>query len=273
MTKKVRPYMERRTHARRSVIESQLISVELGDNARGVLIDVGEGGVAVQPFVPLPVGAESDLFFETPSGTRVKAHGMVAWVGENGRTGIRFTEVEPEAREEIRRWAETDIGDNADENLKGLSLPGLTRQDEQSTRNGSEVAVSAGYLTDIAQRAMEMTKADGAALAMSEANEIRCVARVGNAPDPGVTVRRGEGLAGMCLLLAQPLLCPDALSDRRAKREAALALNIRSCAMAPIIEGGTVSGVVAVFSSEVDVFSEDDLAGLVELVKELVVVG
>lgn len=272
MTKKLRPYMERRTHARRSVIESQLISVELGDRVRGVLIDVGEGGVAVQPFVPLPVGAESDLFFETPSGTPVKAHGMVAWVGENGRTGIRFTEVEPQVREEIRRWAETEI-DDTDEKLKGFPPRGVTRQEERLTAAGGERAVRPSYLSEVAQRAMTMTKADGAAVAMSDAGEIRCVARIGKAPDPGVTIRSGEGLAGTCLLLAQPLLCPDALTDRRAKREAALVLNVRSCAMAPIIEAGTVSGVIAVFSSTVDAFSEEDLAGLVQLVKEMVVVG
>src|SRR5689334_10549498 len=75
-SRKLPTFFERRNHARRTVIESRLISVDIGDSVRGVLIDVGEGGVAVQPFVPLPLGAESDIIFETPNGARVKAHGM-----------------------------------------------------------------------------------------------------------------------------------------------------------------------------------------------------
>jgi hypothetical protein len=273
--KRLPHYLERRNHARRSVIESRLISVELGDAARGVLIDVGEGGMAVQPFVPLPVGAESDLYFETPHGIRVKARGMVAWVGENGRTGIRFTDVEPEGLVEIRRWTEDDELGAADPSSAYSAdftlLPSFAPVDVEIlvAERQPAIAVATDTPEQLADRARTLTNADGAAIALREEGVIRCVATVGEAPDVGATVSPGESLAALCVETAQPVLCCDARSDRRVNREAALALNMVSCAMVPIVAGGDTTGLVCVFSGKPDAFDEKHLASLTQLAAAL----
>ena len=255
---------ERRNHARRTVIESRLVSVDLGNSVRGVLIDVGEGGMAVQPFVPLPVGAESDVMFEAPNGARVKAHGLIAWVGENGRTGIRFTDVEPEGLVELRRWAEP-----AEQNPEGAEMANVSALQQPITivlgAVGPSAQTEVAPLEDLVERACAVTGAEGAAIAMREGNEVRCAAMVGIAPDLYVVVAAGKGLSGECLRTAQPLVCCDARSDKRVIREAALALNMGSCAMAPIISAGLAVGLLAVFSTRVDAFDEGHLSALVEM--------
>jgi hypothetical protein len=258
-------FFERRNHARRTVIESRLISVDLSDSVRGVLIDVGEGGVAVQPFVPLPLGAESDIIFDTPNGARVKAHGMVAWVGQNGRTGIRFTDVEPDGLVAIRGFAEDGEQTAAAHDAEVFAtLPPL----EILSPREIQPQLSAGRRTSfhaIVEEACTLTRAEGAALALSQAGAIRCVAMVGNAPDVGTVVAQQEGLASECLRSGQPLMCCDARADKRVSREAVLALNMGSCAMAPVIANGEIAGLLAVFSTRTDAFDERDLAVLVEL--------
>jgi len=251
------PYLERRNYARRTVIESRLISVDLGASARGVLIDVGEGGVAVQPFVPLPVGTESDVLFETPNGARVKAHGMVAWVGENGRTGIRFTEVEPEALVEIRRWAESDEAPEAIEQIY--------RRDAE-TQSAPRAASPQAFVL----QARKATGADGAAIALRDGDAIRCKATIGSAPDIGVMSTPGKGLAGECVQSRRAVLCCDSSRDARVMREAALALNMGSCALVPAVREGVVQVVLAVFSAKVDAFDERTLELLSKLADEVV---
>jgi hypothetical protein len=275
-SKKLPFYLDRRNHVRRTVIESRLISVELGETSRGVLIDVGAGGVAVQPFVPLPVGAESDIYFETPTGTRVKAHGMVAWVGENGRTGIRFTEVEPQGLEEIRRW--TDSADEEDESSAEASLassypelPSLATHKHSSAEPHREVELTMqrSALETAVQRALAMTDADGAAIAMWEAGEVRCTASAGRAPTVGVTVLPGQGMAGQCLLAARPMLCCNARNDARVTQDAAVVWGMGSCAMVPVMKGDAATGVIAVFSTKPVAFDETHLAALEGLATEL----
>jgi hypothetical protein len=265
-------YVERRTHVRRGVIQSNLISVALGDAGRGVLIDVGEGGVAVQPFVQLPVGAQSDIQFTTPSGARVKAQGLVAWVGHNGRTGIRFTEVEPASLAELRRWTS-----EAEEEI-GVPWPPPATQPHTIEASGerppqprptlvartTEVSVQ-----EIVRRAAELTGADGAAIALRELGAITCAASVGNAPDVGVVVTPGKGMAGLCVRSAEPVLCCDARSDRRVELDAALALNMGSCAMVPVVNGTGAMGLLAVFSKKTDAFNEEHLTALSEMAKTI----
>ena len=270
-------YVERRSHVRRGVIQSKLISVALGEAARGVLIDVGEGGVAVQPFVRLPVGAESDVQFTMPSGARVKAHGLVAWVGHNGRTGIRFTEVEPRSLEELRRWTST-----SEEEIGSAWPPpaGTAEAMAASDRDGNELepepallVVPAMSVHEVAQRAAEVTGADGAAIALRAAGAITCAASVGNAPDVGVTVTPAKGLAGYCVRSAEPVLCSDARSDGRVEFDAALALNMGSCAMVPVVNGSGAVGLLAVFSAKTDAFHKEHLATLAEIAKRIAGAG
>src|SRR5512133_782010 len=96
---------ERRQHLRCRVLERQLVTVGLGPDRRGLLVDISESGAAVQPYTELQTGDTSPVRFQLPGSTAViEAQGVVSWVGPTGRAGIRFVAVPEESQECLRRW-------------------------------------------------------------------------------------------------------------------------------------------------------------------------
>ena len=68
-----------------------------------LVLDLNEGGVAVQTAQPLSTAGELNLRLPLP-GTLIEAIGEVSWADMQGRAGIRFTDVAPRNTRELHKW-------------------------------------------------------------------------------------------------------------------------------------------------------------------------
>lgn len=94
---------ERRGKSRQRPIS--LVYVELASANGGMMRDLSEEGFAVRAMMPLRAGEKTPFHFALSETVRIEGEGEILWVAESGRVaGVRFTEVSPSAREQIREW-------------------------------------------------------------------------------------------------------------------------------------------------------------------------
>jgi TonB family protein len=104
-------------------------------------------------------------------------------------------------------------------------------------------------LTDIADRTVHMTGAEGAAIALQQDGNLVTVASCGkSAPDVGVPVR-STSFAGRCFEQGEALVCDDTETDARVDAAGCRVLDIRSMIAVPIRQGKQILGVLAVFAN------------------------
>jgi GAF domain/PilZ domain/Sel1 repeat len=123
-------------------------------------------------------------------------------------------------------------------------------------------------LHSIAERALTLTRATGAAIALSEGNdsEMICRASAGSdAPPYGSRLQVGSGFSGECVRTGRSLRCDDSETDSRVDRIGCKALGIRSLVAVPIRQGNKVEGLLEVFSPQAYAFNADDIAALQQL--------
>jgi TonB family protein len=95
---------ERRLSARLRI--PSLGYVELGKNNGGILLNLGEGGLAVASATPLSTDSVGQMRFQIP-GSRdwLEIKGEIVWLSESKReAGIRFVDLPEEARDRIKTW-------------------------------------------------------------------------------------------------------------------------------------------------------------------------
>ena len=80
--------------------------VELGQDNGGILLNLGEGGFAVQSALALTSREFPELRFQVPSLQGwLTASGRIVWISDSKKeAGIQFTELPGEARTEIQKW-------------------------------------------------------------------------------------------------------------------------------------------------------------------------
>ena len=95
---------DRRAKAR-TRIEGLLQLVDLGPENGGLMLDLSEGGLAVQAVYPVVPQTEIPVNFLLPNtDIRIDAKAHVAWGGHSKQVGLRFTDVPDGARQQIRDW-------------------------------------------------------------------------------------------------------------------------------------------------------------------------
>ena len=120
----------------------------------------------------------------------------------------------------------------------------------------------------IGHRAMSLTGATGAAIALIDGQIMTCVARSGSlAPDLGARLEIGTGFSGKCIRSGSSLRCDDAQIDDRVDRDSCRALGIRSMIAVPIEQGDRIAGLIEVFSPFAHKFKGTDEIVLEELAK------
>ena len=78
--------------------------------------DLGEGGMALRlPHTTVVAGAVQLSFFVPQGLDRIRVAAEVAWRNPQGLVGVRFTELPPDARQQLRHWLESATGDQLDE--------------------------------------------------------------------------------------------------------------------------------------------------------------
>ena len=175
-------------------------------------------------------------------------------------------------RDELRSGSLMISGNGGASEDEGTSV--RTRVDGTRNRVNREIEVDPnGFdrenpLQSIAERALALTRATGAAIALSEGNdsEMTCVASAGSdAPPVGSRVQASSGFSGECVRTGRSLRCDDSETDERVDRDGCRSLGIRSIVAVPVRLGTKVAGLVEVFSPNAYAFNANDIATLQEL--------
>ena len=139
-----------RAHIRRKL--SPMAYVELGQDNGGILLNLSEGGFAVQSALALTSREFSELRFQVPAFQGwLTASGRIVWISDSRKeAGIQFTELPGEARREIHKWVSAE---GAPEKSKertpatGSSVTTTRRPDDETRRQvpiapyrGAEIA-------------------------------------------------------------------------------------------------------------------------------------
>src|SRR5271163_74452 len=99
------PASDRRAHPRQRI--RSLSYVQLGDGNGGIVLNISEGGIAVQAAEGLD-DSEGPLAMriEIPrSRKRLEVTGEIVWVGESRKeAGLRFVDLSEDALKRIRSW-------------------------------------------------------------------------------------------------------------------------------------------------------------------------
>lgn len=115
----------------------------------------------------------------------------------------------------------------------------------------------------LAERALYITGATGAAIALRHNGEMTCRASAGtSAPEVGAHLRVDSGLSGESIRSMKTLRCDDAATDPRVNRESCEALGIASVVVMPLVRGNEVIGVFELFSDKAQVFEARDITAL-----------
>jgi TonB family protein len=126
-------------------------------------------------------------------------------------------------------------------------------------------------LNEVVEEARLATRASGAAIALARDGEMVCRATTGgNAPDLGVRLETTSGLSGACLQTGTIQQCSDTETDLRVNAEACRRLGVRSILVLPLGDGKDRFGILEVFSSWPNAFSDRDVNTLQALARRVV---
>ena len=222
------------------------------------------------------------------TSTRINVSGVVAWADAPGRTGIRLLQMPESARRSLKEWlfldalTACDAVSSSPRTEPGMPqggfehaalpfvrpqrnvMPGVSTMPGDSSFRpaaGAHDVKVAGSALDhrlqrIAERALSLTRASGAAIALMRSGQMICVARAGvDAPGLGAQIQVGSGFSGECLRSRTLLICDDSETDPRVDRETCRALGIRAILAVPVCSGSTVAGLLEVFSPHAHAFS------------------
>jgi putative methionine-R-sulfoxide reductase with GAF domain len=124
----------------------------------------------------------------------------------------------------------------------------------------------------VVERACTLTRADGAALALSRQGKLLCHAHIGSSvPDLGVELDVNRGISGLCASTGMSWRCDSSESDPHVDLARCRELGSESVLAAPVMHLNSVLGVLEVFSRQRNAFNDHDAAGVQMLAGLLVV--
>jgi TonB family protein len=120
------PASDRRAHPRQRV--RALSYVQLGDGNGGIVLNISEGGIAVQAAEPLDDGeGVIAMRIDVPgSRKRLEVSGEIVWVGDSRKeAGFRFVNLREDALKRIRSWMarEASPGTGEEESDEEVEVP------------------------------------------------------------------------------------------------------------------------------------------------------
>ncbi len=296
LPQKAHPPSERRGRTRHS------LSVPAGVRLRGPgivatptrIVDLSEDGIGLETSTFLPpdrtLALDLDLSPALEGHHGLRLIGQVAWSQPTGRSGVRFFSPDHAALQEIQQWlflnavagaAETsrlpELLSQASQltGIEGSLAPEIVPQkelflDEESVGEPDGAILSpldhSPLLRDtnaIVSRALALTGAKGAALALYEGGHLICRAICGtDTPALGARISTDSGITGECVRFAQVMYCSDAAADPRVDREICADLGIRSILALPLFAGERVVGLLEVLSQRTEAFDPGDAKAL-----------
>jgi putative methionine-R-sulfoxide reductase with GAF domain len=286
----------RRVHHRRK-FDSSNITVDLGF-ARATLNDLSESGMAVRASGPLRIAPGAQLQVSLPDIRRpIEATCQLAWTAESGMAGMRFLVLAQGSQRAIREWLTCEepctqtwkLGPSA-AMVEVAAAPELKSEVKPAPIVTPAAAVTAAIapppaiapapvVTSVVAPAADLsyglrlmvelvkilTRADGVALALRDAEQMICRASIGTAPDLGVQLRADSGLSGECLRSGLTVRSDDTSCDPRVDAEACRILGVGSIAVTPVFRDGATDGVLEILSRRPHGFSHSDIALLPQM--------
>jgi putative methionine-R-sulfoxide reductase with GAF domain len=289
---------DRRRRVRHKVHTPAYASLDGSSGGRDLnaILDISEEGIAIQTSSPVAPGRSLNLCLDlSETKTYIHTNGHVIWSDGSGRTGIHIPDLPDASLRQLKEWISLNtIAGGANQAAEPIRQP--KPEAWQKTTEGTTVrpaslpqedeveppippdytsilaalaaakreveAVGADLdaaLHLVAERAQTFTRATGAAIALSQGAEMICVASAGpDAPGPGAKLQIGSGFSGECVRTGMLLGCDDSETDPRVDRESCRVLGIRSMIAVPIRLGGTVVGLLEVFSAKPNAFDTND---------------
>jgi putative methionine-R-sulfoxide reductase with GAF domain len=253
------------------------------------IINISEDGLAIQVSTPLEEPRVNLCLDLTETGTLIEVKGSVVWQ-DSCRAGVRFAELAADSRQKLKEWLFANAmaaceyyaaGPSSAESFAFSAIPGPSPEPAAAQPVGAsvfppdftatlvalqavrrEVAAAHGMdqaLQLIADRALTLTRATGAAIALREENDLVCRASSGSdAPPVGVRFKAGEGFSGACIGSGQTLRCDDSETDPRVDKLTCRALGVRAMLATPIRGQDSIVGLIEVFSPLPNAFHTQD---------------
>ena len=243
------------------------------------LLDVHEDGFSVQTVEKLEANRPVNLCLDLVE-TKSYVHGMghVVWTDSSGRAAVRFSSLPDPARRLLKEWLFVNLliaCANRDARAQQLAQPSAepvpppTEQSAVPDLSGLFSALDVvrreiravgtdldAALHLVTLRALSLTGASGAALALLTDDEMICRARAGDpAPPLGTQVDVQQGLSGECVRSARLVSCRDTETDPRVDSELCRALGMGSILAAPIVSDFRVVGLLEAFSPRAQAFT------------------
>src|SRR3954469_2968339 len=282
----------RRVHHRRK-FDASNITVDLGF-ARATLNDLSESGMAVRTSGPLRVAPGAQLQISLPDVKKpIEATCQLAWTAES-MAGMRFLVLAQGSQRAIREWLTCEepctqtwkLGPSAAV-VEVNSAPEARPAPIQAPVPVAVPAAApvmpaiapAPVVTSVVAPAADLsyglrlmvelvkilTRADGVALALRDAEQMICRATIGTAPDLGVQLRGDSGLSGECLRSGLTVRSDDTSCDPRVDAEACRILGVGSIAVTPVFREGATDGVLEILSRRPHGFSHSEIALLPQM--------
>ena len=246
--------------------ESQSAMLDLHE-----IVDISEDGVAIQCHSPLDLDRRVNLCLDLADcDDHIYTTGQVVWSNASGRTGLRFAELPADSMSQLRRWLFVNVMAGVAHGETDLSALDGSRTEVAPRPNYTDTlaAVSAvqrqvellgrdltAALPLVAERALTLVRASGAAIALADSDSDFMVCRASSgsdAPPVGARLQVGSGFSGECVKTGTLLRCDDAELDPRVDHESCRALGIRSILAAPVRVGEKSIGILEVFSASAE---------------------
>ena len=148
------------------------------------------------------------------------------------------------------------------------ALEGELRELEYQIFSQREQPIPA-LMARVIERICSITRADGAALALREQQDVFCLASTGDAPDVGSRLRPDSGLTRECFEAGQVVMCTDAERDPRIRPAIAKSLRLGSALAVPICDGAAVVGVIELLSHRPAAFDDVHVVALQSLARSI----
>jgi hypothetical protein len=258
------------------------LPIELLPGKEVWLDDLGEGGLSVSGCSPLELGTATFFRFQFPDANSViEASGVVAWCGDSGRVGIRFTRIKADSSAALRRWLKSDLPALANTTAESVDSVGEAKPPRHRFDIEELTAeIDAAGLGDeaafqlIAQRTLLLTRATGAAVALYDGHDVLCRASAGNAPGIGTKLNIQSTLTGECYRSGNIVTVANCENDPRVDLELCRELDFLSLLIVPVFSAGEIIGIAEVFSPIPGNFEGGDvllLSSITELIAEIYV--
>lgn len=128
----------------------------------------------------------------------------------------------------------------------------------------TEIASQGFNLGDVAmvaaQKAQDLTEADGATIELADGGDMVYQAVSGSLANfLGLRLALGSSLSGLCVREGKSQRCDDSETDERVNKEACRKVGLRSMLIVPLIFRDNTVGVLKVASSKVRCFEDEDI--------------